>query len=873
MDDRDSAEPTHVSTRRRRTFRRLGIAGGIICAPIIVGLIAVHTPPARRYLIDQVVALLSREQIEFSTDQLGYNVLNASVNLRNVRVRSTTWPDAPAFATIGRLRLNLSLLQLLRGRYVVQSGTIEDVDVHYVVDEQGRNNLPRPPADPNAPHKPLDYLVSSLSITRAQVRYENRAEQIDAQLPLSSVEVSGNDLTNRHEIQFEAAGGHVRAQDREAAIDRAAGTIDLGEDDVAIERVEVESVGSRADVAGTIKTFDAPVADLTVKSSIDASRVAPLAGVEEPVGGNVTINATAKGPLSTPAIDAHVSGSALQFRDLRDVQLDADAAYDLATRQATISSLQVRGPWGGVSGTGNIATDRGEQSRIQGDISNVDAGAIMRALRLPYVAATRVNGKLQAEWPGLEYLQAKGTADATLSPTASEMSRSAMPVGGRVVAKGNGGRIDAQLVRLAVPGGEVNGTVAITSDRRLEGTIRGTSADVGRLTSSIEAFTGRPRGSLLPTPVSGGAEIDARLAGTVSEPTATTAINAPSLKVGTVEGVALNAEASYAPRALTVSRADINWQQARAHVDGRVGLGQNQPIELTLTADDVDVATVLQAMNQAGVPISGTFIARGTVSGTTTRPMASINVQGSNLVAYEEQVGSLNADVRLDGRELTLSELVVDKPQPDKPGRVMATGTYNLDRKTYTFDLQSQDLQLLSLVLPGGQRIRGNVQKLAANGAGNVNSPEGTVDLDVDALETDTSQVGRVTVNAVAKNNEATITASADRFNLDANALVGLMRPWPTTLKVRADNLDLAALPVQASPTSEAMQLSGLQGQLRATIDASGNLTEPEKGKATVALESLEGTWNGRPFTVTSPSPIQYADERLAVEKLEVAGQ
>ena len=424
---------------------------------------------------------------------------------------------------------------------------------------------------------------------------------------------------------------------------------------------------------------------------------------------------------------------------------------------------------------------------------------------------------------------------------------------------------------LAVPGGEVNGTVVVTSDRRLEGTIKGTSADIGRLTSSIEAFTGRPRGSLLPTPVSGGAEIDARLAGTVSEPTATTAINAPSLKVGTVEGIALNAEASYAPRALTVSRADINWQQARAHVDGRVGLGQNQPIELTLTADDVDVATVLQAMNQAGVPISGTFIARGTVSGTTTRPMASIDVQGSNLVAYEEQVGSLNADVRLDGRELTLSELVVDKPQPDKPGRVMATGTYNLDRKTYTFDLQSQDLQLLSLVLPGGQRIRGNVQKLAANGAGNVNSPEGTVDLDVDALETNTSQVGRVTVNAVAKNNEATITASADRFNLDANALVGLMRPWPTTLKVRADNLDLAALPVQqASRRPEAMELSGLQGQLRATIDASGNLTEPEKGKATVALESLEGTWNGRPFTVTSPSPIQYADERLAVEKLEV---
>ena len=100
---------------------------------------------------------------------------------------------------------------------------------------------------------------------------------------------------------------------------------------------------------------------------------------------------------------------------------------------------------------GNIALEGSEQSHVQADISNVDAGTIMRALRLPYMAATRVNGKLQAEWPGLDYLQAKGTADATLRPTASEMSRSAMPVGGRMVARGNGGRIDAQLVRLPCP--------------------------------------------------------------------------------------------------------------------------------------------------------------------------------------------------------------------------------------------------------------------------------------------------------------------------------------------------------------------------------------------------------------------------------------
>ena len=89
--------------------------------------------------------------------------------------------------------------------------------------------------------------------------------------------------------------------------------------------------------------------------------------------------------------------------------------------------------------------------------------------------------------------------------------------------------------------------------------------------------------------------------------------------------------------------------------------------------------------------------------------------------------------------------------------------------------------------------------------------------------------------------------------------------------QVRAENLDLAALPIQAASDPASQGQSRLEGQLRATIDASGNLTEPAKGRATIALDALEGMWNGRPFTVMSPSPIQYADERLTVEKVEVA--
>ena len=555
----DLAESPQRRSRTRRVLLGLGVVGLALCALVIVALIAVHTPPARRFITEQIVALLAREQIEFSTDQLSFNALNASVNLRNVRIRSTAWPDAPAFATIGRLQMNMSLLQLLRGRYVVQSGDLSDVDVHYFVDQQGRDNLPRPPRDPDEPTEPLDYLVSALSIRDTTVRYENRAQQIDARLPVSSIEVNGNDLTDRHEIIVEAANGQVQVQDRQATIDRLTGQVDLGEDDVSFERIDVVAEGSRAAVTGTIQQFDAPIADFAVKSTLDAMRLAPLAKLEEPVSGVVTIDASAKGSLSTPVINAHVASSALQFRDLRDVQLDATAAYDLATRRATVSGLQVHGPWGGVGGNGNVALDGSEQSRLQADINSLDVGTVMRALRLPYVAATRVDGKVQAEWPGLDYLRAKGTADATLRPTASNMSQSAMPLGGRLAARSDGNRIDTQLARITVPGAEINGRLAVTSQRRLQGQISAHSEDVGRLASSVEAFTGRPAGSLLPTPVSGALDVNAQIGGSVTAPAAVTSLKAPSLAVGSAEGIALTADVS-------VRREHRHYPRRRRHL-------------------------------------------------------------------------------------------------------------------------------------------------------------------------------------------------------------------------------------------------------------------------------------------------------------------
>ena len=276
-------------------------------------LVTLHSAPVRRLAQRQVTALLAAQQIVLQTDELRYNLFRLSLEGRNVRIGGTRLRDAPTLASIARAQIKLSLPQLLLGRFVVRSSVLDGLEVHYFVDTNGLDNLPHPPADPDEQNQPLDYLIAQLSIPNARVRYENRARQIDVMLPLSSIDVQGSDLTRRHLVRFDAAQGHVRLEDRSATIDRVLGDVDVGEDDLTINRFEMDAVGSRARLVGSIRWIDQPEADLMLRANIDAAGVAPVADVNDPVGGRIAIAATVRGLLASPAVDMNVSGTNLLF--------------------------------------------------------------------------------------------------------------------------------------------------------------------------------------------------------------------------------------------------------------------------------------------------------------------------------------------------------------------------------------------------------------------------------------------------------------------------------------------------------------------------------------------------------------------------------
>lgn len=858
----DTPSPSEPPRRGRRRVRRaLAIGAAVLVVAVGVVLAALHTGPARQYALKRVAQLLQQQHIEFNTDQLSYNLLAMRLSLNNVRVRSQEAPDLPPFAAIERVSLDLSLRALLRGRYVLQSGVAEGVAVHYVVSADGRDNLPHPPRDPDQPSEPLDYLIEDLQVRNARVRYENQPQRIDVTLPVSLMRVAGSALTDRHSVTLESADGRIVLQDRAIAVKRLSGEIDLGDDDARVARLEVEADGARLALSGTVAPFADPRADLALRGTVDAARAAPLAGIREPIAGMVRIDVTAKGPVASPVVGGRLEGTGVSFRTLSGVDLSTTASYDVRAKRAVLSALDLRAPFGRVAGRGVVSLAGGEQSNITATISAVDAAPLMRAFQMPYIVASRVDAQVEAEWPGLEYLNASGTASARLTPTAARPSRSVVPVAGRIDLTGRASAVDAVLTGVTAAGAALNGRVRVTDRERLDGTAQVRIADVQAAVDAAEAITSRA--DLVPARVAGAVDASARLGGTVRSPRIAAQVRAPALAVGNASDLALDADVTYTPAALGVQRLNVQWQKAQARASGTLGLSGAKRIDLAFGATALELAEILRALDQQ-VPASGTLSLTGRAGGTLSQPAANVTLNGSSLDAYNERWGTLSARLSMTGRQVALSHLLVDKPQPKGHGRITGHATYDLDRRAYSADLRSENVRLIGLTLPGGRQVRGTL-RLAARGTGTLEQPSGTITLAADALTIDQYDIGRVVADASIANQQATITAAVPTFDVAANALVGTRPPYAATASVRIEDLDLARLPLNlATP---------LEGRLRATLDAAGNLDAPERMQGTADIAAFTGTWNRQPFRIDGPARLRYANERIAIDRLRLVAQ
>ena len=275
-------DPNSRRSRKRLVLRTIAVSGGGLCLVVIL-LLVLQSAAVRSFALRRLTAYFAAQRIELQIDDLQYNLFRLSVELRNLRVRSNSSSDLPTFAAIGHARLDLSLTALLRRRYVVESASVEDVDLSYIVDASGHDNLPRIPARPDTPRTPIDVLIAKASAGNVRVRYADMARRVDLVLPLSNVQITGNAITGRHQVRLEGTAGRVQLQRHVGVVDKVTALVDVGRDDLSVDRFQIEALGSRAAVTGTVHNFGAPTLATTLQSMINAERAAAFLSVDDSI--------------------------------------------------------------------------------------------------------------------------------------------------------------------------------------------------------------------------------------------------------------------------------------------------------------------------------------------------------------------------------------------------------------------------------------------------------------------------------------------------------------------------------------------------------------------------------------------------------------
>ena len=648
--------------------------------------------------------------------------------------------------------------------------------------EDGTDNLPRPLRDPDAPSEPIAYLVDALSTEAASVRYEDRLRQVDVTLPIARLAVDGNRVSGRHRIDVETTPPTATIRDRTARIDRVSGRFDLGQDDIAIEQLDASGEGAVIALTGAIDDFDRPRAKLTLRATADVASAVRLAGLDQPATGALQLEAAIAGDLGAPTIDATVTGTALAVRGLEGMTVHAVVGYDAGARHALVRRVEAKAPFGEFTAEGELAVEPTGTSRLRAEASGIDAAAIMRALDLDLVAATRLAATVDASWPGLDYRDATGEAHVELTPTARQVTASSVPVGGRVDVTARDGLV-ASLRDVSAAGITTRGRVTVNERRQLGGVLLARVGDVSRSTAAAEVLLRRRAGSLLPTPVRGPAVVEARLGGTFEAPAVAATVAAPGLDVGGLTGVEVSRTVAYAPDAVTVEALLLRWREARIEAQGTIGLRGRQPLDLTFAADAVDVPSVLAALEVGDVPVRGTFAARGGVSGTVARPSAAVTVRGDALEAYAEHLGALSGRVDLTDREIRVDALRLVKPQPDGDGEFDPQRHLSARHRGLPIAVASKDLRVLTAMLPDGRAIRGQVA-VSGSGQGTIADPGADVELTAEALQVADADLGRVAVHATVAAQRATVTTTADRFAVDGHGVIGVRAPYPAVITV-----------------------------------------------------------------------------------------
>jgi outer membrane protein assembly factor BamA/autotransporter translocation and assembly factor TamB len=291
-----------------------------------------------------------------------------------------------------------------------------------------------------------------------------------------------------------------------------------------------------------------------------------------------------------------------------------------------------------------------------------------------------------------------------------------------------------------------------------------------------------------------------------------------------------------------------------------------------------DLAGVPPVMKSAGISVppdvveglAGSMHATVSLAGTLERPRAQIDLATRDLSGRMlPHSADLDArlDVDADGVRMLDGRAVAGSTSVQASGRYSWRGPLDARFEVNQRDLSEIASQFqLALPVSGSARVEGTVSGSVTSRA---RSGRAALTLSAADVVIDRIAVGAVSaIGTVPLENGGLITVDATAPGIGGRAKLEIVnRPgYPVSGDVAVEHNQIASL----VPPRYREQVGDLSGKVSATAHGSGQLADPAGIRGRVDLRVLDVTARGTHLSLTAPASITLADDRIAVDSMDL---
>ncbi len=863
-----------IARRRRWPARVVAFA---LAALVVFGVL--HSPPVRAQALEFVVWRLAQLGIVAHADRIDYDLATFDVRLHGVTLATSATLDTP-FLTADEVHAVLGWGVLL-GRISANWLEVGHARIALVRNAQGVVNWPT--SDQRTTATPPSINLRRVDIQKLDVAWQDARAGLAIDAPGLSLHLARSGGQSAGPLQM-SGPGRIEWHDQRTTIDLLDGRLSWNGRDLSIDafRVVLPEGQLRADgrVDDLIADAEDPADDparpgrhrkpnLRLAADANLAVLAPwlqLTEVNGPLAGALHIDAAVTGSTLMPQAVLTIAGQDISAAGLHGVNVQATGRLAGDTAElSTFTAHVARGTFT-AHGQASLAARTGA---IRADWHRLDLSMLMRQLLrgVSVQLAARVDGSLDAQWsaPSVDALRVQSSA-RLIGPDGD--AGSALPIEGTIELALQQQRwtlrVDHTLDHNARATAAVEGTLSGPNVSRssLSGDLHVSAPDLARLAGMLA----RARLVATPLAISGAAQGDFALDGTIGEPRLEGTLDASELRYESVGPATLHARATATRAAARLD--DIEGRLGESSAHGRVSL----TIDTRRLDGQLDVSLKNLTMLSGALPPAarpeGTLDVRASLSGSQTSPRLDATVTSDGLAVEGQHVDRADAHLRTIGSAITIDQLRL----ASGAGRLDATGQVDLTRRTYVAHATATSWPIRPVPGDDGTVIAPITTALSGqvDGEGTFANlgARGHLSL-ADARWADVS-LGAVEADLTASGRRVSIDLRAPDLQLAGSGDVGIDAGDSMSARGRFEPTDLAALS-QRLGWSPPFPLSG-SGSMH--FEVAGPRDRPEElhisadvDRLSVDIDGADGTAAVR---LAQPARLEYDPRVLRVRHADL---